>query len=519
MAVYRVRGGKKEAEGLAREIAHEQTVEIPEELVEAGIREAAVGTVESVRPAPGGAFDVEIGYKPALSGNQIPQLLNLLYGNVSIQRGVRLMDFHIPPEALARFHGPNHGIVGVRAALGVFGRPLLATAIKPNGAPLERLATLARDFALGGGDIVKDDQNLAGETLAAFRERVARCQEAVEDANRGTGRRTLYCPILTAPQEEIEERIRFALGLGVRGFLVCPMLVGFDQTRLIAQKYRPVLIAHPSLTGTFYGRPDHGMGPGLLLGKLFRLLGADASIFPNHGGRFPFSKEECLDIARRLREEWPPILPALPVPAGGMRFENLSAMGEEYGQDSVFLIGGALLADPDGVERATGKFLAKIKEKFRERLKAPASTEAVSSCELPSSNGAPLSKAEHLVFENFRWRGRPAVEYKKSRELPFEGVARHELVGKDGLKTAFELRYFEIAPGGYTSLEKHAHTHTIVSLRGSGVLVKGDRRVAVKPLDIACVDSMETHQLRNEGSEPFGFLCIVDRDRDRPMKP
>ena len=98
-------------------------------------------------------------------------------------------------------------------------------------------------------------------------------------------------------------------------------------------------------------------------------------------------------------------------------------------------------------------------------------------------------------------------------------MTRHELLGSNGERTAFHLRYFEIAPGGYTSLEKHLHAHAIICIRGTGVLLRNEKQESLKRFDIAYVRPMDTHQLRNETDEPFGFFCIVDGQRDKPMKP
>ena len=106
-----------------------------------------------------------------------------------------------------------------------------------------------------------------------------------------------------------------------------------------------------------------------------------------------------------------------------------------------------------------------------------------------------------------------------TRDLAFKGVRRVELVGKFAERSPTDLRYFEIEPGGYSSLEKHLHAHIVIGARGRGVLVLGERRETLAPMDVACIGPLETHQLRNESSEPFGFFCIVDHDRDRPGAP
>lgn len=85
------------------------------------------------------------------------------------------------------------------------------------------------------------------------------------------------------------------------------------------------------------------------------------------------------------------------------------------------------------------------------------------------------------------------------------------------LPAQFELRYFELQPGGYSSLEKHQHVHFIVALRGVGRALVGERVVDLSPFDAVHVPSLTPHRWLNAGEEPFGFLCPVDRERDEPQ--
>jgi quercetin dioxygenase-like cupin family protein len=115
-----------------------------------------------------------------------------------------------------------------------------------------------------------------------------------------------------------------------------------------------------------------------------------------------------------------------------------------------------------------------------------------------------------------RWQGVPVVDYKEAAEHHC-GVRRSVLIGDSGEKTSFHIRYFEIAPGGFSSLERHQHEHVIVVLRGQGEVRLGDVVHAVAFGDTVYVAPNEVHQLRNGSpSEPFGFLCMVDAVRDRP---
>lgn len=347
----------------ARAVAVEQTVEVPEALITPDIEARVVGKVlEAVASRDGGPHSVRISYDAALSGWELPRLLNLVYGNVSIQTGIRLVDLELPAAFLARFKGPNFGLTGLRRRLRVPRRPLLATALKPNGASTEEFERLASDFARAGGDLLKDDQNLCDDGLAAFAERVERVQRAVSEANAKTGGHTMYCPILCGPADELEARVEAAVAAGAEGLLVPPFLLGLDTVRLIAHRHRLVLLAHPSFTGTFFSDRTHGMTPGLLLGTLFRLAGCDVSIFPNPGGRFAFTKDECADLSARLRGPLGAIAPVFPAPAGGMTFSRLPDMARDYGPDTVFLVGGGLLEHSRSVYDGTKAFLEAIGE-------------------------------------------------------------------------------------------------------------------------------------------------------------
>jgi quercetin dioxygenase-like cupin family protein len=92
------------------------------------------------------------------------------------------------------------------------------------------------------------------------------------------------------------------------------------------------------------------------------------------------------------------------------------------------------------------------------------------------------------------------------------------LLGESGENTAFHIRYFEIAPGGFSSLEQHQHEHAVIVLRGQGAVQLGGQLHAIGFGDVVYVAPRERHQFRNPSpNEPLGFLCIVDAERDRPV--
>lgn len=118
----------------------------------------------------------------------------------------------------------------------------------------------------------------------------------------------------------------------------------------------------------------------------------------------------------------------------------------------------------------------------------------------------------------FEWSHIEPADYKPTDDS-WAGVTRRVFVGETGETTAFHLRYFEVTPGGYTTLERHQHAHVIVVLRGRGQVVLGCATREVGWGDVVHVGPDDPHQFRNDhGPEPFGFLCVVDAERDRPRE-
>jgi len=125
---------------------------------------------------------------------------------------------------------------------------------------------------------------------------------------------------------------------------------------------------------------------------------------------------------------------------------------------------------------------------------------------------------EHVrQTELFRWQGVEVKPYK-GEGTSFSGITRQVLFeGGDGL--GCELRYFEVAPGGWSSLERHRHAHAVMIIRGAARVLVGDRIVEARTHDLVRVPSLTWHQFRTWGDEPLGFLCMVNCDRDVPEPP
>jgi len=353
-ALYRIRSDAHAIEARARALAVEQSVEMPVAAIDDPfVRAEIVGQVETITEIEKGLFEVGIALGQETVGEDPAQLLNMLFGNSSLQDDVVLHDVELTPRLIETLGGPRHGLDALRQRVGAGPRALTCTALKPQGLPPEKLAQLARRFALGGIDYIKDDHGLGDQAYSPFERRV----EAVAQALRGVERAAAvqYVPSLSGDLDTMRRQIAFARAAAITAVMVAPMLAGWSNFHCLVRENPAIaFIAHPSMGGAAR------IAPPLLLGKLFRLIGADATVFPNHGGRFGYSPDICRALAEAARATGEGLRPCVPVPAGGMTIARVPEMLEFYGADVILLIGGALLEAGTQLTEAAAAFVAEV---------------------------------------------------------------------------------------------------------------------------------------------------------------
>src|SRR5216683_2148436 len=355
-AVYRVRADASSIEDRARAIAVEQSVEMPVSAIEdETVLSKIVGRVVAIEPREEGIFEVRIALATETVGQDPGQLVNMLFGNTSIHDDVVLHDAEIPAELMKWFGGPRHGLHGLRQKVGARARALTCSALKPQGLPPEKLAALAEKFARGGVDYIKDDHGLADQAYSPFAARVEAIAAALRDVVQSHGGAARYVPSLSGDLDAMRAQIALAKDAGVDTVMVAPMIAGLSNFhRLVRENPSIAFVAHPTMAGAAR------IAPALLLGRLFRMLGADAVVFPNYGGRFGYSPDTCRALARAALDERDGLRPAVPMPAGGMTTDRVREMLDFYGPDVMLLIGGALLKARAQLSEATAAFVGEV---------------------------------------------------------------------------------------------------------------------------------------------------------------
>ena len=338
---YRLAVSPSDAPARADALAREQSVEVPRAVLrDPSVSERTLGRVESVEPLSETSALARIVFPLDATARDPAQLLNLLFGNASLQSDVECVDADFPEPLLEALRGPRFGVAGFREILGVEGRALTCTAAKPMGLSPTALAELVHAFALAGLDVIKDDHGLADHAFCPFEARVEACLLAASRAADETGRLALYVPNLIGTPERVWRQLDFAQESGARAVMVSPLLLGLPTFWELCQRRTSLpVLAHPSFSGL------RGLAAPLLLGSLLRAYGADAVIFVGWAGRFGTSREQCAELASRLRVGWGGVQPALPVPGGGIALANAAEQVAFYGRDCMLLCGGDLQLD------------------------------------------------------------------------------------------------------------------------------------------------------------------------------
>jgi len=345
-----------QAEDICTKVAIEQSVESPIDVLSDEIRSSTLGQLESLSQQQDTLWKASISYSCGSLGPDITQLLNVVFGNVSLFRGVKItgLQWSALPEGL--LPGPAFGIQGVRKHHNIAtSRALSCAVIKPIGLTSTQLARYCYEFALGGIDIIKDDHGLANQHSAPFAERLAACVDATRRAADKTGEQSAYYPHITADGSQTMERYEQAYEAGAGGVLVIPHLCAPGILAELSRSEIPLpVMAHPAFSGSYVLHKQEGMEPAFLFGELWRELGADFSIYPHAAGRFALSAMECLAINESCRNaDGAPANNCFPAPGGGVQRQTLPELLARYGNDTVFLIGGSLYQHPKGITYAS----------------------------------------------------------------------------------------------------------------------------------------------------------------------
>ncbi|OLN23739.1 2,3-diketo-5-methylthiopentyl-1-phosphate enolase [Domibacillus antri] len=353
IATYRLfdRNGnfEKKAEGIALGLTIGSWTDLPH-LEQEQLKKHKGGVVsiqETGREtAEGKEADITIAYPAANFSADLPAILVTVFGKLSLDGVIRLMDLDFSHDLAKRFPGPKYGVEGIRERTGVYGRPLVMSIFKGViGRDLSYMEKQLRAQLEGGIDIVKDDEILFDNKLTSFEERLKLGQQVIAES----GKKALYAVNLTGRTSDLKEKARRGIELGATAYLFNVFAYGLDVLQELAEdRDIPVpIMAHPAVSGAFTSAPYHGFSTELMLGKLVRMAGADFTLFPSPYGSVALEREAALKTAEMALEE-SIYKQTFPVPSAGIHPGLVPVLFEDFGIDSIINAGGGVHGHPNG---------------------------------------------------------------------------------------------------------------------------------------------------------------------------
>jgi len=307
---------------------------------------------------------VKIAYPQELfEGGNAPNILSSIAGNVfgmKAVKGLRLEDVKFPKKILNSFEGPRYGIEGIRKILNIKNRPLVGTIVKPKlGLNVKDHAQVAYESWIGGCDLVKDDENLAGQDFNKFRQRAILTLKMKEKAEKETREKKAYLINVTAETEEMLKRADFVKGLGGKFVMIDILTAGFASLQTLRKNSTLAIHAHRAMHGAFTENPNHGIDM-MVIADFARLIGVDSLHIGTAVGKMKGDFEEVRGIEEemelkkvkqtkmRLEQNWGKIKTVMAVSSGGLSPLHVPYLINHFGRDIIIQAGGGIHGHPKG---------------------------------------------------------------------------------------------------------------------------------------------------------------------------
>ncbi|HJJ91275.1 MAG TPA: RuBisCO large subunit C-terminal-like domain-containing protein [Methanocorpusculum sp.] len=321
------------------------------------------GSVEDLVELPDGGYLTRICFPHEIfeKGN-IPQYLSVIAGNLfglGKLEAVRLLDIDLPENLCGC--GPKFGIEGVRKIVGteVSCRPHIGTIIKPKvGLNPKDTAQVAYEAALGGLDLIKDDETLTNQTFCPLFERLEAVMDALDRAKDETGKQVLYAVNVTTGGDRIVELAHKAVSAGANMLMVDVLTAGFSAIQALAEDpaINVPIHVHRTMHGALTRNPHHGiaMRP---IAKLVRSAGGDQLHTGSVSGKMGSKAGEVLADNIEITKPLSYLKPVFPVSSGGLHPGKVAAEISKLGTDIILQAGGGIHGHPEGTTAGTRAML------------------------------------------------------------------------------------------------------------------------------------------------------------------
>jgi len=225
--------------------------------------------------------------------------------------GLKLLDIRLPPAFATAYEGPRFGIAGTRRLVGVEGRPLIGTIIKPSvGLGPEETAELVRTLAEAGIDFIKDDELQGDGPACPFEDRARAVMRAINEVAERKGRKTMFAFNLTGDLDEMRRRHDLVQALGGTCIMASVNSVGLAGMIALGRHSALPIHAHRNGWGYLSRHPLLGFSF-TAWHKVWRLAGADHIHVNGLANKFSEEDDSVIASARACLA---PLFPDKPCP-------------------------------------------------------------------------------------------------------------------------------------------------------------------------------------------------------------
>lgn len=296
------------------------------------------------------SYLVQIALPTINFAGQFPILLNTILGNdasTSIQ--AKLVDLELPESMGAGWPGPRFGVAGLRRILDVYDRPLVLNMIKPcTGLTPKQGARIVYKTALGGLDMIKDDELMGNPSFSPIHERVAAYTAAARSAAEETGREVLYLPNISDRPDRLVDNARRAVDAGARALMITYATAGYGAVEAVRDAVEVPILGHFAGSGMFFEHAYTGISAHLACGLLPRIAGCDMVLANAPYGGYPLARLSYMRTAQQVLAPRPGMAPAMLVVGGGVHPGTVARYVRDLGIDIVLGAGGAIQGHPSG---------------------------------------------------------------------------------------------------------------------------------------------------------------------------
>ncbi|MCK5107743.1 MAG: ribulose-bisphosphate carboxylase [Nanoarchaeota archaeon] len=351
-------------------------------------------------------------------GGNIQNILTYIVGNVLGMKQIdalKLLDVWFPPAMLEQYDGPSYTLDDMKKYLGIKGRPVLGTIIKPKmGLTSAEYAEVCYNFWKGGGDFVKNDEPQANQDFCPYDKMVAHVKEAMDKVVKETKKKKVHSfNVSAADFDTMIERCELiknsGFELGSYAFLIDGITAGWMAVQTLRRRYPDVFIHFHRASHGAYTRPENPIGfTVLVLSKFARLAGASGihtgtagvgkmkgspkediipannilhliakgQFFEQSWAKVPTNSKSMLKLVKEdshhhviLEDDsWRGIKKCAPIISGGLNPTKLKPFIDLAGTtDFITTMGAGVHAHPDGTE-AGAKALIQACEAYMKKI-------------------------------------------------------------------------------------------------------------------------------------------------------